>query len=116
MVGNKMVKFLMVSIPEPKELRGKNSSVKVELLPSSSFACPVTALENYMKDAVTLEPNQPVFADRNSLLTGQKVNSLLRSLLSGKHIDYSREQVLGHSFRAGVTSALARVGASKEVT
>ena len=116
MVGNKMVKFLMVSIPEPKELRGKNSSVKVELLPSSSFACPVTALENYMKDAVTLEPNQPVFADKNSLLTGQKVNSLLRSLLSGKHIDYSREQVLGHSFRAGVTSALARVGASKEVT
>ena len=115
MVSGKMVKFIVVNIPEPKEARGRNTSVKVELLPSASFACPVRALENFMKDAVMLKPHQPVFADKSSLLTGQKVNSMLRALL-GKHVDYTREQVLGHSFRAGVTSALARVGASKEVT
>ena len=110
----KKIKYLVVNIPEPKELPGKNTSVRVELLPNGSFACPVVALQNYMKDAVTLGPNLPVFADKHSLLTGQKVNSLLRLLL-GKYVDYAREQVLGHSFRAGITSALARMGASKEV-
>ncbi len=99
---------------EPKEKIGKDTSVQVELLPNSSFACPIRAMSNFMRDSKPLGKEYPVFSDGCSLLTGQRVNIMLRKLLK-KHVDYDSAQILGHSFRAGVTSALARVGASKEV-
>ena len=79
------------------------------LLDILRFKC----LKNSFDNQDQVEQTAKLFVD--SLDSEQKVNSMLRALL-GKHVDYTREQVLGHSFRAGVTSALARVGASKEVT
>ena len=72
-------------------------------------------MKEFLRDSKPLGDQYPVFSDGCSLLTGQRVNTMLRKLLK-EHVDYDSAQILGHSFRAGVTSALARVGASKEVS
>ena len=123
------ISYLVVSVPEPKELAEKQSSVLVELLPTNSFICPVTAYKKFSQ-LTQPDPDKPLFSDKKSFLTSAEVNSCLKTLLKDV-VDYSKEQVLGHSFRAGVISggklhkgnschnftalALARVGASKEV-
>ena len=128
-IKGKKIKYLVVNVPgeiiwmiglaelrslEPKERIGKDTVAQVELLPNSSFFCPVRAMREFMRDSKPLGKQYPVFSDGCSLLTGQRVNTMLRKLLK-EHVDYDSAQILGHSFRAGVTSALARVGASKEV-
>ena len=101
-MDNQQISYLVVEVPEPKELAEKQSSVLVELLPANSFICPVTAYKKFSQ-MTPLDPDKPLFSDKRSLLTSAEVNSCLKDLL--KHVvDYSREQVLGHSFRAGVIS------------
>ena len=113
-IGGQVVAFVIVNVPEPKERKGSDTVARVELLPNGSFFCPITALSKYKSDVKTLAWDQPIFAANNSLLTAARVNSTLRELLSDV-IDYSTQQILGHSFRAGVISALARSGASEDL-
>ena len=107
-----MITYLTISVPEPKECAEANSSAIVELLPSKDFWCPVSAFLKFSAISKSLGPEMPLFTDGRRLLTSGLVNDTLRRLLR-KHVDYNTRQVLGHSFRAGVISALARVGADK---
>mgnify|MGYP006863506454 FL=1 len=96
------ISYLVVSVPEPKELAEKQSSVLVELLPTNSFICPVTAYKKFSQ-LTQPDPDKPLFSDKKSFLTSAEVNSCLKTLLKDV-VNYSKEQVLGHSFRAGVIS------------
>ena len=101
-MNQQKISYLVVAVPEPKELAEKQSSVLVELLPANSFICPVTAYRKFSQ-LTRPDPDRPLFSDKRSLLTSAEVNSCLKTLL--KHVvNYSKEQVLGHSFRAGVIS------------
>ena len=93
---------MVVAVPEPKELAEKQSSVLVELLPTNSFICPVTAYKKFSQ-LTQPDPDKPLFSDKKSFLTSAEVNSCLKTLLKDV-VNYSKEQVLGHSFRAGVIS------------
>ena len=115
-INNKSVSYLVVRVPEPKEAAESNSAVLVELLPlpPGTFYCPVQAFRKWSSLQGGLTPGGPLFVNGGRLLTGARVNLCLRNLLKDV-VDYTKQQVLGHSFRSGVISALARVGASKEV-
>lgn len=107
------ITYLILQIPEPKEQAEAGSSVSVELLPSNDFWCPVTAFRKFTDIYKGLGPGMPLFSDGKKLMTAGHVNETLRRLLSS-HVDYRTQQVQGHSFRAGVVSALTRVGADKD--
>ena len=131
-INNKSISYLVVRVPEvipkfhpadpklytlqPKEVAESKSAVLVELLPlpPGTFYCPVQAFKKWADLQGGLAPGRPLFGNGGKLLTGARVNQCLRNLLKDV-VDYTKQQVLGHSFRAGVISALARVGASKEV-
>ena len=107
------ITYIVLQIPEPKEQAEANSKVLVELLPSDVFWCPVTSFKKFTAIYKGLGPGMPLFSDGNKLLTAGNVNETLKRLLSS-HVDYGTQQVLGHSFRAGVVSALTRAGADKQ--
>ena len=97
------ISYLIVAVPEPKELAEKSSSVLVELLPNGCFYCPVVAFTKWRSQAAQLSPGRPLFSDGKTLLTSAAVNLCLKELLKDV-VDYSKQQILGHSFRAGVIS------------
>ena len=76
------------------------------------FFCPVQAyLKMSKKSSGSTE--DPLFDLGGQLLTALSLNKILKQALTGE-VDYD-EKVSGHSFRAGVTSALARCGASDDL-
>ena len=98
-VNGEVIRYLTVHVQEPKEKARANSSAVVELLPLKKFLCPVRAWEKFTRSREgTRSGDAPIFSDGNSLLTAAKLNRWLRKLLSS-HVDYEKEQVLGHSFR-----------------
>ena len=98
-VNGEVIRYLTVHVQEPKEKARANSSAVVELLPLKKFLCPVRAWEKFTRSRKGTRPGDaPIFSDGNSLLTAAKLNRWLRKLLSS-HVDYEKEQVLGHSFR-----------------
>ena len=54
--------------------------------------------KKYMDEIGKARLDGPVFSNGSRLLTSARVNKTLRKLL-GRHVDYSKMQVLGHSFR-----------------
>ena len=57
---------------------------------------------------------KPAFRlEDGSLYTGKLFNHDLEKLL-GKHIDYKETKILSHSFRAGLATAMAKLGYSDE--
>jgi hypothetical protein len=110
-VNGETVEYLLVTLQKPKEAKGK--SVRVELLPMPGvFFCPVQAYIKMVKNS-SGSTEDPLFDLGGQLLTAPSLNKILKQAFAGE-VDYD-EKVSGHSFRAGVTSALARCGASDDL-
>ena len=104
------LKVLKVWLKSPKELKfGKG--VMVEIFETKTQLCPVAAFEKWKKvSKVAKTASKPAFRLENGLLyTGKQFNKDLEKLL-GKHIDYKTTKVLSHSFRAGLATAMAKLG------
>lgn len=111
-VKGRTVHYLKLKIRNPKEHKGAGE-VSVEILPApAQFWCPVQAFEDYMLHAKTFPSNMPLLRTSTKLLCNRRFNDILKSLLDSE-VDYGR--VRTHSFRAGLTSALAKAEVSDEV-
>ena len=82
----------------------------VDIYESGSGLCPVRALKKWWDCAPKLSNSKPAFRLENGKpLTGRKYNSWLRKLLEN-HIDYSKERITSHSFRAGIATLMGQLG------
>ena len=108
-------KFLKLFLEAPKEDR-TGRGVEVELFEINNFFCPVTAWNKWRNSSkLAHQPNLPVFRlEDGSGYTAKELNSDLKALLEDE-VDYSNGRVSSHSFRAGITSTMARLGYSKEM-
>ena len=112
MVGMKKVKYLRLSIKNPKEYR-RAGTVTVEILPcDGQFFCPVAAVSDYLKATPGYPRSMPLLKTESSLLSRDWLNSILKSCLDPV-LDYG--VIRTHSFRAGLTTALAKAGVSDNV-
>jgi hypothetical protein len=107
-------KVFKVWLKSPKELKfGKG--VMVEIFKTKTEICPIAAFEKWKrlsKSAMTC--TKPAFRlEDGSLYNGKLFNNDLEKLL-GKHIDYKKTKILSHSFRAGLATAMAKLGYSDD--
>ena len=112
--GSENTKLLKIWLKSPKELKfGKG--IMVEVFKTKNELCPVAAYEKWRNiSKVAKTSTKPAFRLENGLLyTGKQFNSDLQKLL-GKHIDYKQTKILSHSFRAGLATAMAKLGYSDE--
>lgn len=108
------LKLLKIWLKCPKELKfGKG--IMVEVFETKTKLCPVAALEKWKAASkIATTASKPAFRLENGLLyTGKQFNKDLEKLL-GKHIDYKSTKILSHSFRAGLATAMAKLGYSDE--
>ena len=111
-VKGNTVHYLKLKLRNPKEYKGAGE-VSVEILPApAQFWCPVQAFEEYMLHAKTFPSNMPLLRTSTKLLCNKRFNDILKSLLDSE-VDYGK--VRTHSFRAGLTSALAKAEVSDDV-
>ena len=105
-------KRISIKLKCPKENKTGKSTI-VDVFETKDHLCPVRAFEKWESLARTQERN-PVFLRKDGkLMTGQKLNEVLRKLLR-PHLDYKEGQITTHSFRAGIASLLAEKGLSDE--
>ena len=103
-------KLIKVWLKSPKELKfGKG--VMVEVFETNTEICPVAALEKWKKQSKSaMTSTKPAFRlEDGSLYNGNLFNRDLEKLL-GKHINYKETKILSHSFRAGLATAMAKLG------
>lgn len=112
-IDGERVRVVLLRIRSPKEMRANTETV-VELMGFGNFYDPVTAMEKYLKLRTQLsEDDQPLALLQGWGYTQAMFNADIRTLL-GDTYDYAKEGVLSHSFRAGVTTMLARLGATDD--
>ena len=106
--NDKVIKVMKVWLKSPKEDK-KGHGVMVEIFETKSELCPVASFEKWKavsKAAVT--QTKPAFRlEDGSLYNGATFNADLKSLLS-KHLDYNKNKILAHSFRAGLATLMAK--------
>jgi len=100
--------LLFIRLPKTRTKEGEF----VDLFPfPESNCCPVKALEEQLSSQKRLgfgRQNDPVFTLPNgSFLTMEKLNKSLKELLSDI-VDFEKDEISCHSFRAAVPSALSR--------
>lgn len=76
------------------------------------FFCPVEAAKKFMAISGNFPGSLPLLRTETALLTREKLNSVLKSTLDSV-VEYG--VIRTHSFRAGLTTALARAGVSDDV-
>ena len=76
------------------------------------FFCPVEAAKKFMAISGNFPGSLPLLRTETALLTREKLNSVLKSTLDSV-VEYGA--IRTHSFRAGLTTALARAGVSDDV-
>lgn len=76
------------------------------------FFCPVEAMRKFLAISGNFQGSLPLLRTETTLLTREKLNSILKSSLDSV-VDYG--VIRTHSFRAGLTTALARAGVSDNV-
>ena len=90
---------------------GAKEGEYIDIFPFEGPCCPVRALERHYALQKSLgfgRPTDPVFTlPSGKYLTSAKLNNILRGLLSDI-IDYKKDTVSCHSFRAGIPSTLSR--------
>ena len=112
LVNGKRVKYLRLWIKNPKEFRSAGT-VQVEVLPCDNlFFCPVRAVSDFLQITSSFARSMPLFRTEDGLLTRDRLNVILKNFLDPA-LDYG--VIRTHSFRAGLTSALAKAGVSDEV-
>lgn len=108
------VNWMELTLKNTKEM--KNSSKKatsVELFPTGNFLCPIDAFRKFKRIVTDWDESLPLFRIGKVFLTQKQFNCDLRLLLS-EHFDYAAKSVSSHSFRAGISTAMARCGFSDE--
>ena len=109
-------RFLKVRLNNPKEDRNRQGA-EVELfeLPDLFFD-PVYAFRKWRAESsLEVEASQPVFRwETGANVTPKEFNSILKTLLSDS-IEYEDGKITSHSFRAGVTTTMARLGYGEEL-
>ena len=108
-------------IKEPKELSASKSRVTLELFENFTFLCPVEAFLKYKqtirKRGINPDQSQPLFQlYENGTWKGytrSMFNKDIKFLLE-KDVDYTKEKLLSHSFRAGLATTMARSGFDQE--
>ena len=114
-IGGRTRKFLKLYLEAPKEDRA-GRGVEVELFETNNFFCPLAAMEKWKQSSrLSHSAELPVFRlEDGSGYTARDLNSDLKALLSGA-ADYTNGRISAHSFRAGITSTMARLGYSREM-
>ena len=108
-VDGKSVNTLTLRLRNCKEMRSGGNTV-LETFQSNKFFCSYTAMTKYLHTTgKSLSEDVPLMWTSTGGYTNSLFNSHLRDLLHDV-FDYSKEGVLGHSFRSGVATALARLG------
>lgn len=105
------LRVLKVKLKAPKEARLRHG-VAVDLFPTDSYLCPVTAMEKYILAVpFTLAKNKPIFRrEDGQAYTGAAFNADLKKLLAGT---VHGGRVTSHSLRAGLATEMGRVGYSE---
>jgi hypothetical protein len=115
-VGGEDRDLIQLTLKSPKEDRIGNGTT-IEIFGNGSFLCPVKALDRYIKikgGAAKVKTDKPFFLQSNKVgYTGKSFNNQLKQL-TADITDSTGQVVRSHSFRAGVPSTLARLGASAE--
>ena len=108
-----LMKFRLKS---PKETRGRKD-VWVEMFdlgPDCFYNCMAAWRKWRAASVVPLEASKPVFRrEDGTLLTAKQLNRMLKQLLVAD-VDYEGGTVATHSFRAGLTSVMGKLGYSNE--
>ena len=103
-------RFLEVKLQCPKEDK-TGKAVIVEVFESTGSLGPVKAFERWRSRTVA-ELGYPLFREQcGTPLTGRKLNSWLKRLLS-PYVDYSKKKITSHSFRIGLATTLGTLGFS----
>ena len=111
-VAGKSVTYIRMLIRNPKEFRSVGE-VTVEILPApGTFFCPVEAVRKFLKCTRGFPQSMPLLRTESTLLCKSHLNSILKEMLDPA-LDYGI--IRSHSFRAGLTTALARAGVSDEI-
>ena len=114
-INGRMRNFIKLYLEAPKEDKA-GRGVEIELFETSNFFCPMAALRKWKQSSkLSHHLELPVFRlEDGSGYTARELNADLRTLLQDE-IDYTEGRVSSHSFRAGITSTMARLGYSREM-
>ena len=117
-VAGERVRMLWVRVKRPKEDRTGQKEIFVEMFEQKEvFFCPVTAWRRFIRvcHPQGLQAGLPVMRTEDGRgYTGALFNIDIRALL-GDLFDYRTEGIWSHSFRAGVSSVLAKNGFAEEI-
>ena len=112
-INGEKVQILQVRLKSEKTDRIGADTI-VDVYKSGGPLCPIRAFNKWSSIKGDFGGRVPAFLDNNGTpLTGRKFNELLKSFL-GKHLDYKKGGISSHSFRAGITSMVAKLGFSEE--
>ena len=100
---------ILLFLQMPKS--GASEGEYIDIFEFPGTCCPVKALTaqfHMQREAGFGRLSDPVFTFQSGkFLTPNKLNSILRTLLDDM-VDYKKDTISGHSFRAGIPSTLAR--------
>ena len=112
-INKEKVQILQVRIKSEKADRVGADTI-VDVYQSGGPLCPLKAFNKWALLRKCWGKTMPAFMDRDGRpLTGVKFNGYLKSFL-GKYFNYKRGSISSHSFRAGITSLVAKLGFTEE--
>ena len=113
-VGGKETELLKVRLKCPKESSIGNGVV-LEIFPTETFFCPITALRKYFKTCpIKLENGKPVFrTETGANYTGRDLNKELAELTSAI-TNGTKGKIRSHSFRSGLATEMGLAGFTDE--
>ena len=103
-VEDRTILALKITLKHPKEER-LSAGVVIDVFETKNFMCPVKAFVDWKRDkVVNLSSKKPMFRlAEGQNYTGAMFNKDLKKLLKDD-VDYSKNPVTSHSFRAGVAT------------
>ena len=105
---------LVIRLANTKETRSVSETL-IELPQTRNFLCPVLAYSKWKETSgISGSSTQPLAMLGTRGFTGVQFNACLKEVLA-KDFDYGVQGVLGHSFRAGMITALAKLGVSDTI-
>lgn len=115
--ANKKIRHIIeLKLKSPKEDRIGNGVI-LEIFANNTFLCPVKALKHYFGifgSQGEMKEDMPIFITENKqCYSGKSFNEHL-SKITAVITAHTGKKVMSHSFRAGVPSELARLGAASE--
>ena len=113
-IDGRVSEVLVLRLSNTKETRSV-SETYIELPETRNFLCPVLAYSKWKETSgISGSSTLPLAMLGTRGFTGVQFNSCLKEVLA-KDFDYVSQGVLGHSFRAGMITALAKLGVSDTI-